>query len=469
MRPDTQAAPLLGLTDHRHAWRTATSRSTPPRAPAPASPTETMQFHGTADRYTLNGATRVASALHHATTAAAGPAVSLRDGRRQRRAGRGVRLRPRPLGDLDPAGQPRLGGQEARRPEPDRSHDLFFGGAAGADWVNLGKVAIPQADEQQRLLANLVDDDGRDRMPLPRFWYFPKPQGRARGHRRRPRERRHRRAGSSIHRRQRGRLLASPLGVRAVHVVRLHRHATQQRAGREFQHAGLRDRPSTSDTSCANYTPASLAQTYSTQLSASSRASTIAAGPARTARTASSGATGSQPKAELANGIRLDTNYYYWPASWIKNRPGFMTGSGMPMRFTDTDGAADRRLPGGHEMTDESDQSFPCDGQHAARPGAGRAGLLRRVHRQPAHRYERRSRTRSDGFGPARGVPRVRAPAAELDRRPQRIDVHGPGLERRHAELGRYGGVGCDRPDRHAADGVRGRPVGSRCRATAAR
>ena len=38
----------------------------------------------------------------------------------------------------------------------------------------------------------------------------------------------------------------------------------------------------------------------------------------------------SAPKAELQNGIRLDANYYYWPASWVQNRPGMFTGSGMP-------------------------------------------------------------------------------------------------------------------------------------------
>lgn len=42
---------------------------------------------------------------------------------------------------------------------------------------------------------------------------------------------------------------------------------------------------------------------------------------------------------ELAHGIRLDTNYYYyWPESWIQDRPGIFTGSGMPMRFADLDG-----------------------------------------------------------------------------------------------------------------------------------
>ena len=36
------------------------------------------------------------------------------------------------------------------------------------------KVAIPQADEQQRLLANLIVHMNADRKPLPRFWYFPR-------------------------------------------------------------------------------------------------------------------------------------------------------------------------------------------------------------------------------------------------------------------------------------------------------
>src|SRR5206468_11992825 len=36
-----------------------------------------------------------------------------------------------------------------------------------------------------------------------------------------------------------------------------------------------------------------------------------------------------QAQVELQNGIRLDTNYYYWPPLWIQDRPGMFTGSGM--------------------------------------------------------------------------------------------------------------------------------------------
>src|SRR4029450_2220755 len=44
------------------------------------------------------------------------------------------------------------------------------------------------------------------------------------------------------------------------------------------------------------------------------------------------------PKVELSHGIRLDETYYYWPPEWVNNRPGFMTGSGFPMRFAAPDG-----------------------------------------------------------------------------------------------------------------------------------
>ena len=42
------------------------------------------------------------------------------------------------------------------------------------DWVDTNKIAIPQADEQQRLLVNLITTMERDKLPLPRFWYLPR-------------------------------------------------------------------------------------------------------------------------------------------------------------------------------------------------------------------------------------------------------------------------------------------------------
>jgi hypothetical protein len=56
--------------------------------------------------------------------------------------------------------------------------------------------------------------------------------------------------------------------------------------------------------------------------------------------------------------MRLDTTYYYWPATWVQNRPGMFTGSGMPMRFADTDGTILDVYQATTQMTDESGQSL---------------------------------------------------------------------------------------------------------------
>src|SRR5206468_887901 len=74
-------------------------------------------------------------------------------------------------------GNPFWSGQERDGLPPMRSDDLFFGAASTnvqPDWVDLNKVAIPQADEQQRLFANLILEMNRDKKPLPRFWYLPR-------------------------------------------------------------------------------------------------------------------------------------------------------------------------------------------------------------------------------------------------------------------------------------------------------
>ena len=134
-----------------------------------------MQFHGTADRYTLSGATSVANAVLERDDGDHEPCGLPGRRRHQRRPGRRLHLRPRPVDRLHrgraiPPGPGRSG--TARLPI--RSDDLYFGGVNTTDWVNLSKVAIPQADEQQRLLANLIETMNLDHKPLPRFWYFPR-------------------------------------------------------------------------------------------------------------------------------------------------------------------------------------------------------------------------------------------------------------------------------------------------------
>src|SRR6185503_840527 len=70
-------------------------------------------------------------------------------------------------------GNPDWSGQEHDGIPVIRSHELFFGGQQ-PNYLDSSKVAIPQADEQQRLLANLIGFLNSDKKPLPRFWYFPR-------------------------------------------------------------------------------------------------------------------------------------------------------------------------------------------------------------------------------------------------------------------------------------------------------
>jgi len=67
-----------------------------------------------------------------------------------------------------------------------------------------------------------------------------------------------------------------------------------------------------------------------------------------------------QPKVELAHGIHLDTNYYYYPDTWMATKPGFMIGSGMPQRFADLNGSVIDIYQANTDMTDESGQAYPA-------------------------------------------------------------------------------------------------------------
>ena len=66
-----------------------------------------------------------------------------------------------------------------------------------------------------------------------------------------------------------------------------------------------------------------------------------------------------EPTTELAQRHPARHELLLLARRWVKNRPGFLTGSGMPMRFADTDGAATDVYQAATQMTDESGQSYP--------------------------------------------------------------------------------------------------------------
>ena len=88
-----------------------------------------------------------------------------------------------------------------------------------------------------------------------------------------------------------------------------------------------------------------------------------------------------QPKVELSHGIRLDTNYYHFPNTWIGALPGYMTGSGLIMRFSDVDGTAINTWQAHTHINDEADQVYPTHVELPARQRDRRERLLRDVQR----------------------------------------------------------------------------------------
>ena len=132
-----------------------------------------------------------------------------------------------------------------------------------------------------------------------------------------------------------------------------------------------------------------------------------------------------QPQVELAHGIRFDTNYYYWPADWVQDRPGLFTGSGMP------DALRRPRRPmidvyqAPTQMTDESGQTYPFTVDTLLDRALGPLGyygvFTANMHTDCRHRAAV-GRDRALGAG-ARRAGRVGEADARLARRPQRVVV----------------------------------------------
>jgi hypothetical protein len=326
---------------------------------------QTMQFHGTANLHTItpgSGAASIATFYSTATTATSNPAVTLRTVGAS--GGKAVAFTydlARSIvytrqGNPEWAGQKRDG-----QIDPVRSDDMFFGGSS-PDWIDFNKVAIPQADEQQRLLANIIIQGNLHRKPLPRFWYLPGDEKAAivmtgDDHM----------SGGTVGRFNQYKDLLPAYNtaqdvldwktIRGTSYVYPNTPISNQQA-MAFEQQGF-EIALHPDNNCVNYTMASLQNTFSTQLSAFASGWPGLRSPA-TNRTHCLvwSDWASTPKVELQNGIRFDVTYYYWPEVWMQNRPGMFTGSGMPMRFADLDGSLIDVYQAPTQMTDETNMNY---------------------------------------------------------------------------------------------------------------
>jgi hypothetical protein len=355
MRPDKKLAGLLGLSDSGGTRANQYLTVDTGTVAGAGIEGQSLQFHGTADRYGLAGATAVATLYSNASTPTADVGVSLRD------VGSGGGQAAAFVYDLARSvvytrqGNPAWAGQKRDgTPNGIRAVDLFY-----PDWVDMSKVDVPQADEQQRLLANLITEMSRDRAPLPRFWYLPRGEKAAvvlTGDD-------HAVNGTPA---WFNRLKASsPSGCSVADwecprgTSYLYPDTAMTNAQAASYEADGFEVALHLNTGCADFTQASLDADLTNQLAAFGAQWPDVRQPA-TNRTHcivwSDWAT--QPKREKAHGIRFDTNYYYHGAPGWLTSPGLLTGSGLPQRFADLNGATIDVYQAMTQVTDESEMSM---------------------------------------------------------------------------------------------------------------
>jgi hypothetical protein len=368
MRPDKQLATLLGLTSTVNTLSDAYLKVNTGSGPGVGIVSDTIQFHGPADLYALNGATPFATLYSTASLSASAPAVTLTGAGAGQAAAFTYDLARSVV--LTRQGNPAWSGQDrdgfidpAVGTGQIRSDDLYWGNASfdpQPEWIDLSKVAIPQADEQQRLLANLILQMNANKKPLPRFWYFPNGYkavvimtgddhglGGTTG-----------RFNQYIANSPSGCSVADWSCIRGTSYIWTNTPIPNYQTfiSQGFEIANHTDTIPT----CVNFTKESLESALTLQLA--QLAQNFPAMPS--SKTNRNHCVlwsdyDSAPQVFLNHGIRLDTSYYYWPGVWAQDRPGMFTGSGMPMRYADRNGNLIDVFQATTQMTDESGQTYP--------------------------------------------------------------------------------------------------------------
>lgn len=365
MSPDTKLLPLAGLSAQSGTLDNGYILIDTTKKLGHGIVGETIQYHGSADRYTLNGANTLATLYSNATTSTSLPAVTLKN---TGSSGGQVAAFSYDLAKsvvLTRQGNPNFLGKKKDPSSFWLPSDLFraeVNNTTEGDWVNLNKVAIPQADEQQRFLANIITDMNLDKKPLPRFWYLPfdkkaaivmtgddhsyPGQARATGDR----------FDQHLAQSNPGCKVEDWECIRSTSYIYTGIPLTAAEAN-QYQAQGFEIAVHVSIGCNQFYDLASIDESYREQLTrfnaAENYPNILKPNTNRTHCVAWYDWAG-QPKIELKHGIRFDTNYYYYPGSWVQNRPGYFTGSGIPMRFADLDGSLIDVYQATTQLTDEA-------------------------------------------------------------------------------------------------------------------
>jgi len=159
LRPDPALAPIFGVRQIGPGSTGGHLRVVPGTPFTLGSEEGSLQFHGPSDQLALAGAEAIAH------DAAGNPLIATYRFGQGRSAIWAFDL-PRSIA-LTRQGNPAWVGEERDDLPGLRAADLFVG------WIDLERIGVPQADEQQRLLLNMLQQLSETGPPLPRLWYFP--------------------------------------------------------------------------------------------------------------------------------------------------------------------------------------------------------------------------------------------------------------------------------------------------------
>jgi hypothetical protein len=131
----------------------------------------TIQFHGMSDVYKLKGGNEIAKLYYNDRDSSGFPSLVVNKYGKGHTAAFSYNL-PKSI-VYTRQGNPDWAGEERDKVDGPTATDLFYPRAGETQWNNPQKIAIPQADEQMRLLSHVIEKFNTYKKPLPRFWYFP--------------------------------------------------------------------------------------------------------------------------------------------------------------------------------------------------------------------------------------------------------------------------------------------------------
>jgi hypothetical protein len=170
-RPDKQLSEIFGIIDAKKTVNEGYIKIDTSGTIGKGLVPVTIQFHGISDVYYLDGSEQIATLYTNAQNSTEFPSLVVNNYGTGHAAAFTYNLSKSIV--YTRQGNPNWAGTERDNVDGPTPTDLFYPQSGEIQWNNPDKIAIPQADEQMRLLSHIIEKFNTYKKPLPRFWYFP--------------------------------------------------------------------------------------------------------------------------------------------------------------------------------------------------------------------------------------------------------------------------------------------------------